>query len=173
MKKLFVLLSFVFMLNSCDDGDITLESFNFSSQPILKCNDDTKPFLYKINNNELLLLNVSAEIYSVDTTAVTAFPYIHSYPINSTTSVAYRLYSDTVPSTFICNSIAPATPVVTNEWNATGGTIEVTSIERFDTDGTTLIGYTHTIKLLNINFSNISNSFSFEEYLFGNYQTGL
>ena len=83
------------------------------------------------------------------------------------------MYDDTLPTNFICNSIAPATPVVTNEWTATGGTIEVTTTERYDTDGTTLLGYTHTFKFVNVNFANADKSFSFEEYLFGNYQTNL
>ena len=170
MKKLLFLFSLVFIFNSCDDGDITLESFNFSNAQILKCSDASKPFLYKINYNELLLLNLPSEAYANE---VTAANEPRTYPITGSVSVLYRLYSDTVPTTFICNSIAPATPVVTNEWNATGGTIEVTTIERFDTDEITLLGYTHAIRLKTINFSNESNSFSFEEYFFGNYQTTL
>ena len=66
MKKLLVLVAFVFTLNSCDDGDITLESFNFSNQQIQKCLDDTKTFLYKVNDNELLFLNISATPYTYD-----------------------------------------------------------------------------------------------------------
>ena len=31
MKKIIVLLASVFMLQACDDGDITLESFNFDT----------------------------------------------------------------------------------------------------------------------------------------------
>jgi len=37
----------------------------------------------------------------------------------------------------------------------------------------TLLGYTHSIKLVNVNFSNGSNNFSFEEYFVGNYQTTI
>lgn len=156
------------MFNSCDDGDITLESFNFSGQEITKCDDPNKAFLYKINNKELLLLNIQSDLYTYDITK-TEFPYTKTYAINTTNAVIYRLYNDVIPATFICNSIAPATPVVTNEWNATGGTISVTTTQTFDTDGITLLGYSHTIKLLNVNFANASNSFSFEEYLFGSY----
>ena len=171
MKKFLLIVSIVFMFNSCDDGDITLESFNLSSASISKCSDKT--FLYKINDNELLLLDISAVPYTYDTTE-TVFPYTKSYAIdNSSVSVIYRLYNVTATSLTICSIIAPATPVVTNEWDATGGTIEVTTTQRFDTDGTTLLGYTHTFYLKNVNFSNESNSFSFEEYLFGNYQTTL
>jgi hypothetical protein len=173
MKKILLLISIVFIYNSCDDGDVTLESFNFSSQSILKCSDENKTFLYKINDDELLLLDISAEPYTYDVT-FTTFPYTKSYEINtSSISVLYRLYNDTASSTTICSAIAPATPIVTNEWSATGGTIDVTTTERYDTDGTTLLGYNYSIKLLNVNFSNGTNSFSFEEYLVGSYQTTI
>ena len=169
MKKIFFIFSLVFIFNSCDDGDIKLESFNFTGKAIKKCTDPGKQFLYKINNNELLLLNITSDLYTYDAT-YTEFPYTKTYPIDlTTTSVIYRLYSDTVSATSICDVIAPATPVVTSEWKATGGTVSVTTTQKFDTDGITLLGYNHTIKLLNINFASPSNSFSFEEYLFGDY----
>ncbi|WP_338410389.1 hypothetical protein [uncultured Flavobacterium sp.] len=170
MKKLFLLFFIVFICNSCDDGEITLESFNFSDATITKCNDEAKTFLYKVKDQELLLLDISDEVYTHDSSQTT-FPYTKTYDITGTTSAIYRIYDDNLPETFICNSIAPASPIVTNEWSATGGTLQVTTSERFDTTNTNLLGYTFTIKLLNINFSNANNSFSFEEYLFGNYQT--
>jgi hypothetical protein len=171
MKKIFVLLSLAFIFNSCDDGDITLESFNFTNQQIQKCTDD-KTFLYKINNDELLLFDISAELYTYDVNQ-TEFPYTKSYPISGTTRVIYRLYNDTASNETICNTIAPATPIVTNEWIATGGTIEVTTTQRFEADGITLAGYTHSFTLKNVNFASPNNSFSFVEYFFGNYQTNL
>ncbi len=171
MKKIFVLLSFVLIFNSCDDGDITLESFNFSNQQIQKC-PDGKTFLYKINNDELLLFDITADFYTYDITE-TEFPYTKSYPISGTTAVIYRLYNDTASNVTICSTIAPATPVVTNEWVATGGTIEVTTTQRFEADGTTLAGYTHSFTLKNVNFASTNNAFSFQEYFFGNYQSGL
>ena len=173
MRKLFLLLTVFFTFNSCDDGDITLESFNFSSQSIQKCPDENKTFLYKINDKELLLLNITATPYTYDSN-FTEFPYSKSYPIDNTSvSIIYRLYNDTATTTTICSVIAPATPVVTNEWNATGGTLDVTTTQLFEADGITLAGYTHSIKLVNVNFSNGTNSFSFEEYFVGNYQTSI
>ena len=160
------------MFNSCDDGDITLESFNFSTATIAKCPDENKTFLYKINDKELLLLDIASDLYTYDSN-LTEFPYTKTYPIDGSRAVLYRLYSDKVISTTICSTIAPASPVVTNEWNATGGTIEVVTTQRFDTDGITLLGYSHTIKLLNVNFANATNSFSFESYLFGSYNSNL
>lgn len=171
MKKLLLLFSIVLITNSCDDGDIKLESFNFSSQSIAKCSlNAADPFLYKIKDKELLLLDVPESIYTYDTTQTT-FPYTKTYTISTTYAVIYRLYSDTVASGTICSTIAPAIPIVTNEWNTTGGTIEVITNQRFDSDGITVIGYTHSMYFKNISFANATNSFSFEEYFFGDYQT--
>ena len=91
--------------------------------------------------------------------------------VSATNQIIYRIYSGNVTSTNICATIPPATPVVEQEWNATGGTIEIITDALYDTDGVTLIGYTHNIKFVNVNFSGPSNSFSFTEYLFGNYET--
>jgi hypothetical protein len=169
MKKILVILGLVILFNSCDDGDIKLESFNFSSQSITRCNPSTnKTFLYKVNDKEMLLLNIDAASYINAVTTINQ-PRIYTIGINS--AVFYRIYSADIPSGFICSSIAPANPVVSNEWNATGGTIEVTTIARFDTDGTTIIGYTHSFVFKNISFSNATNTFSFPEYFFGDFQT--
>ena len=58
MKKIIVLLASVFMLQACDDGDITLESFNFDTVAVQNC--PTNDLVYKINRNELLLISFPA-----------------------------------------------------------------------------------------------------------------
>jgi hypothetical protein len=93
--------------------------------------------------------------------------------VNSSNQIIYRIYSGTVTSNNICATIPPATPIVEKEWNATGGTIEIITDALYDVDGITVIGYTHNIKFVNVNFSGSSNSFSFTEYNFGNHETDL
>ena len=146
MKKLFVLVAFIFLLQACDDGDLTLESFNFDSASVQNCTT---------NNEE----------------TPDGSPRI--VPISSSNKIIYRIYSDNLSATGICSILPPASPIVKKEWNATGGTIEIISDKLFATDGITVTGYTHNIRLLNVNFSNSNNSFSFTEYIFGNYRTNL
>ena len=50
MKKLIVLVASVFMLQACDDGDITLESFNFNPDNIQDCPNNK--LIFKINKNK-------------------------------------------------------------------------------------------------------------------------
>jgi hypothetical protein len=168
MKKLIVLVASVFMLQACDDGDITLESFNFDTVNIQGCNDNN--LIFKINGDEILLINIPAASFTNEETP-NGSPRIVN--ISSTNQIIYRIYSGTVTSNNICTTIPPATPVVQDEWNATGGTIEIITDALYAIDGVTITGYTHNIKFVNVNFSGSSNSFSFTEYNFGNYETDL
>ena len=168
MKKLIVLVASVFMLQACDDGDITLESFNFDTVNIQECTDNN--LIFKINGDEMLLINIPESSFANEETP-DGSPRIVN--ISSTNQIIYRIYSGTVTSSNICATIPPATPVVQDEWNATGGTIEIITDALYDVDGITVIGYTHNIKFVNVNFSGTSNSFSFTEYTFGNYETDL
>ena len=168
MKKLFVLVASVFLLQACDDGDITLESFNFDTVAVQNCSDNN--LVFKINDKELLLLNIPTSSF-VNVETADGSPRIVT--VSSTNQIIYRLYSGNVSSTTICSTLPPATPVVKKEWNATGGTIEIITDALYAVDGVTITGYTHNIKFVNVNFSNSDNSFSFTEYLFGNYETDL
>lgn len=166
MKKLIVLVASVFMLQACDDGDITLESFNFDTVSVQNCSDNN--LVFKINDNELLLLNIPATSFANEETP-DGSPRIVT--VSSTNQIIYRLYSGDVSSSTICSILPPASPVVEKEWNATGGTIEIITNALYASDGITITGYTHNIKFVNVNFSNSDNSFSFTEYIFGNYET--
>ena len=168
MKKLIVLVASVFMLQACDDGDITLESFNFDTVNIQECTNNN--LIFKINGDEMLLINIPEASFANEETP-DGSPRIVN--VSSSNQIIYRIYSGTVTDDNLCDLIPPATPVVKNEWNATGGTIEIITDALYDVDGITINGYTHNIKFKNVNFSNPDNSFSFTEYIFGNYETDL
>lgn len=166
MKKLFVLAASVFMLQACDDGDITLESFNFDTVNIQECTNNN--LIFKINGDEMLLINIPEASFANEETPDGSPRIIN---VSSSNQIIYRIYSGTVTDNSICDLIPPASPVVKNEWNATGGTIEIITDILYAADGITITGYTHNIKFKNVNFSNPDNSFSFTEYDFGNYET--
>lgn len=167
MKKVFALLLTV-ILFSCDDGDVTLQSFAFESQSIQKCADNN--LIFKIKNDELLLLDIPESSF-INTVTPDGAP--REVLVNSTNKVIYRKYSGNLSSTTICSVLPPASPVVSKEWNATGGKILIETNEVFDTDGVTLIGYTHNILFENVSFSSTDNTFSFTTYIFGDYETDL
>ena len=165
MKKIIVLLASVFMLQACDDGDITLESFNFDTVTAKKC--PTNNLVYKINGKELLLISIDESNFAPEPTP-SGSPRIIN--VNATDRIVYRLYSDNISELTFCSILPPASPIVQKEWNATGGTIEIITSAIYAADQITITGYTHNIKFVNVNFSNPENSFSFTEYIFGNYE---
>lgn len=173
MKKLFGLLVCALLLSSCDDGAIVLQSFNFSSAAIQKCSD--KDVLFKINKEELLLLDIPATYFPNE---VTPAGQPRMVTISSTNKVLYRKYSGNASNSTICSDIPPASPTVLNEWTAaSGGTIQIitTAVTTTDpiTNVTTTTGYNHQIKFINIQFVGNNNSFVFDEYLFGTYSKTL
>jgi hypothetical protein len=167
MKKVFALLTCM-LLFSCDDGDLKLESFVFENVTVQKCADNN--LIFKIKNDELLLINTPETSFANE---VTPDGTPREVAIGSTSQIIYRKYSENLTAATICSTIAPASPVVTKEWNASGGKILIETNERFAADGITLIGYTHNIVFQNVSFTNPENSFSFETYIFEDYETGL
>ena len=168
MKKLIVLVASVFMLQACDDGDITLESFNFDTVNIQECT--TNNLIFKINRDEMLLINIPESSFA-NVETPDGSPAIIT--LDSDDQIIYRIYSGDVTATSICDLIPPASPIVNQEWNATGGTIEIVTDKLFAADGVTQTGFTHNIRFVNVNFSGASNSFSFTAYNFGNHETDL
>lgn len=171
MRKIFGLLVFVLLLSSCDDGDLVVETFNFDSVAIEKCNDEDP--LFKINGQELLLLDIPATYFPNEVTPE-GEPRIAE--VSSVNRVLYRKYSSEVSNEIICSAVPPASPVVEQEWSAaSGGKIEIVTTEitstNPDTGAVTVTGYNHNIKFINMEFVGSQNSFVYDEYLFGNYTT--
>lgn len=171
MKNFFGILAAFVILVSCDDGEITLQSFDFDSQTVQKCSDKT--ILLKTKDDELLLISLPESTFNTKFDNSPTGDTPRTITINSTNKVIYRKYSGDVSSTTICNELPPATPTVSKEWNANGGTIIIESNALYDTDGITITGYTHNITFENITFSNNDESFSFTSYIFGDFETSL
>lgn len=174
MKKIFGIFVLLFSLNSCDDGDFNIESFDFTDATTNSCNSgETGFFIYKINDNESLILQIP-ETSFVNTITPTDQPRIIN--INNTNKVIYRLYTGSLTSSVICTTIPPATPTVSNEWNALSGNIEISTFVNKQVDETTnaseITGYTHTIVFRNVNFdTGNGNQQLFTELVFGDYVT--
>lgn len=176
MKRFLGLLVCAFIFNSCDDGDITLENFNFDTAAAVNDCTVNNNLYFKIKNSEALILKTPATSFiNEETPAGTPRKLI----INTTNQVIYRLFSSTVTSDYFCADVPPATPTVTDEWNAAegvqdmSGLIEITTTKIFNPDTQVLTGYNHYIVFKNITFFNSTNSFVYEDYIFGNYVTTL
>ncbi|WP_164975443.1 hypothetical protein [Flavobacterium piscinae] len=174
MRKIVGFFVLLFSLNACDDGDFTIESFDFTSATTNSCNSgESGFFIYKINDNEALILQIPETNFENEITP-TGVP--RTLSINSTNKVIYRLYNGDLNTNVICNTIPPANPTVTKEWNALSGNIEISTSVNKEVDETTnaseITGYTHSIVLRNVNFdTGNGNQQLFTELVFGDYVT--
>ncbi|MES2574494.1 MAG: hypothetical protein V4572_06100 [Bacteroidota bacterium] len=172
MKRVIGLLVFVLFLNSCDDGDLTMEDINFDDITTIE-HCTTNDILYKLKEKESLLLDIPESEFINN-------PTLPNEPIlididNSTYRVIYRFYNGVVSTDNICNTIPPATPNVTDQWTATSGKIQIitTPIKTTNTteNSTRITGYNHNITFKNITFARTGGNQVYETFPFGNYIT--
>lgn len=145
MKKYF-LFSALFALLSCSDGDLQIETLDFSTVTAQNCGTlsvDTELF-FKINDNETLILTLASGLLKNE---VSEAEITSAIPESS--QLTYRTFSGTVSSSYFCDSPPPATPTVLEEINAEKGTITINTVPG-ETEGT----FIHTIKLKDITLNN-------------------
>lgn len=171
MKKYASLLLFALILNGCDDGDLTVDTIDFSSETIKAqtCDELTNNLIYKLKPQESLLIQLRDGSIKND-------PSVYDYDIdNNSFRVVYRAYDGTVATANICGTIPPKTPNITEEWIGKSGKIEITTTSipgTASTDGsTTITGYNHTIVFRNITFAKPAGDQVETEYVFGNFST--
>ncbi len=133
MNRFFALLFFfTIFLQSCDDGDIIITTFNFDEAELKACGTVGNYVFYKVNPEALeslsLKLGVTDSIYKTAETK--------SYILNGTTNfVNYRTYDGDLGTTYFCSSIPPTAPNVTVDYLAASGTADfVTTFVYEDND---------------------------------------
>lgn len=173
MKKYTALLLFALFLNGCDDGDLTVDEIDFETVTTTQACDTTNTLIYKLKDQEALLLQMVAGSIKND-------PGEYTYDIDSKGNgqyrVVYRAYDGVVATTNICGLIPPSTPKVTEEWIGTDGVIEINTTEDVRENengdgGTRIYGYNHDIVFRNITFSKPSGIQTNEQLIFGTYKS--
>ena len=170
MKRVLGLLVFAVLLQGCDDGNLTQEEINFETATMQSCS--TNNIIYKLKEKEALLVEIPE-------TSFTAEPSLANTPtildIDSNNRVVYRFYDGKIASDNICETIPPATPRVTDQWNATNGKIQIftTAVKTTNTstNSTRITGYNHNIVFKNITFAKSSGTQVYETFPFGDYVT--
>lgn len=164
MKKIISLLVCAIVLNSCDDGDLIQENISFEEVATQNCSLNN--IIYKLKDSEALLLDIPKTNFPTATSS-------QELDINTTNRLVYRFYNSTVTSLTICDIIPPASPIVMNEWIATGGKIVIntTAVKMTNiTDNSTKItGYNHNITFKNITFNKGNGTQVYETFPFGDY----
>ena len=170
MKKFFGILVLIFLLNGCDDGDLKIETIDFADVTANSCGET----IYKLNGNEAIYIKLPSTLNAFpNDVTLTNTPRI--IPITGNVSVTYRAYNGNVTSQNICSTPGPISPTATEEWIATSGNIEISTIALYTTDtatgATKITKYIHNIVFKNIVFAKPSGNQIYETYTFGEYTT--
>lgn len=171
MKKFLGLLVFILVLNGCDDGDLKIVNIDFDSVVAASCSET----IYKINGNEALFLKIpETENAFLNDATLAGAPRVKT--IGGSISVTYRAYNGNITAANICDTPSPITPNATEEWIATSGTIEISTIPVYSTPDVTtgatkITKYTHNIVFKNIVFAKPGGDQVYESFSFGEYST--
>lgn len=172
MKRILGLLTLLFFITACDDGNLTVDVIDFSEVAAVKC--PSKDIIYKIKDNEMLVLEIPATTFVQNQTLEDAPIEV---PINATNKVTYRKYNGPVSADNICLSLPVATPNLIEQWTATDGIIQITATAIKTTNTTTnatrITGYRYYIVFKNITFQKPSGPQLYYEFIFGNYSTSF
>ena len=183
MKQIIAVLALGFLINSCDDGDLTFEKIDFDAVTANTCGNK----LYKLNEKEALILSigtVQSQFDSFFTENPTPVGSPALIPIPSTTPetiVKYRLYDGEVSTASICDAIAPLNPTAIEDWTAASGTMQITTTANIAENTTTgfeggqkITGYRHNIIFNNILFDKSSGTSQlYETFNFGSFDKAI
>jgi len=182
MKKYLLLtLCLIAITTSCDDGDFEVQSFDFNTSTTQICNAATNNFfIYRISNNEVLIVKFPESALANPTTPETSPRQLPLIDIVGNTEVIYRLYDNSLSTQSICSAIPPTSPNLVDEWVATSGKIRIiTTVNKSVASGNStganqISGYTHDIDFVDINFLKLNGTEQFYDVLpFGNYATSV
>lgn len=170
MKRVIGLLCIAFAINSCDDGNLIQEDISFES--VNATQSCTNGIIYKLKDKEALLLDIPTSSFVNETSAAGSPTVIN---ISTANRVIYRFYNGAVTSSTICETIPPASPIVTDQWAATKGQVVITTsatkVTNAATNSTRITGYNHNIVLKNVTFEKSNGNQVYETFPFGDYQT--
>lgn len=165
MKKIAFLLFASAFFTNCSDGDLIFDDLNFTGN-VQKCNQ--KSIFYKLNGNEMLLLNMTNYISDEN-----PLPLNQEFEIATSNNILYRQYSGKAIAGSICDLIPPANPQVVAEYTSNnGGTIKYKRIRQIlqpNNDTKVSINYIYTFNFKNIVLSNQEQQLKYEDYNFGEY----
>lgn len=129
MKKIFLLLTISFLLNSCNDGDVIVTTFDFNDESLEYCGDVGGYVFFK---------NTSETFESISLSLNTSDPLITDHDIRTYTLngegniVYYRKFNNAVDANYFCNNVPPTSPSVNTEYIGASGEATVTTTVTFD-----------------------------------------
>jgi len=147
MKRIFLFLLPVLVL-SCSDGDLQIETIDFSDAAVQFCGSKattSTTVFFKLNSEEALILKLQSGLLKNKVSDGTL-----SSDVPGKSKVTYRIFSDAVNKNYFCSDIPPGTPTVVEEIEASAGEVLVTTVQ----SATDTTAFEHTIELSGISLVN-------------------
>jgi hypothetical protein len=164
MKKILGLVTALIFIAACDDGDIDFTTFDFSQETVIPCTENNNIYM-KINEAEVLILEIAPETLVNQVTEVDGVEVPRIIQITGSTKLTYRRYDSVVTSNALCNP-SPSTPRIAEEWTGEGELLVTTREIRDDETGV-LTGYSHNIVIGNATLSHGTTSQTINNSEFG------
>ncbi|WP_339648879.1 hypothetical protein [uncultured Salegentibacter sp.] len=133
MKKILAALFFSFALYSCDDGDITVTSFDLENSDLTLCKIDGKKVLWAVNNEDVYE-SMSLELddnrlRDTLTQTILTLDISEDLEINlsgENNRLVYRIYdSEITGGEYFCKGVPPGSPRVLEEYVSAGGVVVI------------------------------------------------
>lgn len=162
MKKIIGLLALILLVTACDDGEMTVKSFNFTAEPD-EC-AAVENYYVKTNGTEALMLDLTDNpLLNVEGT--------REIPL-ANGKVIYRNYSGTTSREIICGGgVSNPDVYVLEEWTGSGTIEVVTTKLPVGDDG--FIRYSHTITFLDVSLTKGNETIRIQNTDYGEVTTNL
>ncbi len=122
MRSILYLICLVLILQSCDDGDVVINNFDFEDSTLEWCEDFQFVFFkIKTETNESLALE-----FSTSEDILTQSGQVEVI-LNGDDQVIYRRFNGEVTNDYFCDPIPPTSPSVNEELVSTTGVITITT----------------------------------------------
>lgn len=167
MKKIKYIVLGIVALTACNDGDISVQSMNFSNSDIQNCNG----LYFKINGKELLVADFNKGDFSDQLDINAPLNEEQSFQITSSHPIIYRVYSDKVTSNVICSAIPPSEPIVNSEYISIPGATVIYKKNMITSwaNSSANIKYFFDINFNHLTLTKGEEQIKYENYSFGTY----
>jgi hypothetical protein len=136
MKKILAAILLSFGLYSCDDGDITVTSFDLENSDLTLCEINGKKVLWAVNNEDVFeSMSLELKDNSLNDTLTQRILTldVSDEPIEINLSgednrLVYRIYDGEITGrAYFCQGVPPGSPRVLEEYVSAGGTVLITT----------------------------------------------
>lgn len=131
------------------------------------CVNDNR--IFNFLGGATFILDVSSTNFAtLFPTVVTTNP--RSVPINATNKLSYRLYSGIITNGYFCATVQPATPLISQQWDAVQSSADTNGIIEVTTTQLPVGTLQHTVRLKKVTLKRENSTFDLgDDYLLGSF----